>query len=85
MNRGRCLLAAAAVALLSGCAGDRGGGDGGADRPNLGGACQLKACACEKMDTPFWQRAETVPLEWQKDGSATCPAGYALRRTGAEK
>lgn len=80
MKRGLCLLAAAAVVMLSGCAGDRGGAE-----PNLGAACQLKACACEKTDTPFWQSAETVPLEWQKDGSATCPAGYALRRIDEKK
>lgn len=80
MNGGAFILAAAALALLSGCAGGAGSGE-----PNLGDACQLTPCACEKADTPFWQRAETVPLEWQADGSATCPAGYVLRRTDAKK
>ncbi|MBK8907928.1 MAG: hypothetical protein IPM60_08480 [Rhodospirillales bacterium] len=80
MNLRFFMLAAAALALLGGCA----GGPGSAE-PNLGAACQLKPCACEKIDTPFWKRAETVPLEWQADGSATCPAGYVLRRTDAEK
>lgn len=47
---------------------------------NLALACQLTKCICAKSGTPFFQRAETAPIEWGKTGEATCPEGFELRR-----
>jgi hypothetical protein len=53
--------------------------------PNLAGACQMTKCVCADASAMFWQAAETVPIEWQPNGDASCPSGYALVRVKDEK
>lgn len=47
---------------------------------NLAGACQMTKCVCADTSALFWQAAETVPIEWRRNGDAACPPGYALVR-----
>ena len=54
-------------------------------KPNLAGACQMTPCVCADTSTLFWQAAETVPIQWQRNGDASCPPGYALVRSDEDK
>jgi hypothetical protein len=45
----------------------------------------MTKCVCADASAMFWQAAETVPIEWQPNGDASCPSGYALVRVKDEK
>ena len=60
-----------ALGLLAGCS------DAPAESPAaLAGACQFSKCDCKA------RRGPAVPVVWQQDGTASCPAGYTLGPSG---
>lgn len=68
------LIAIIAVALsLSACAKTL------PDDPKLALACQTKDCICTEQVLPVFWPPETVPILWQANGDAHCPAGYVLQ------
>ncbi|WP_051013549.1 hypothetical protein [Pararhodospirillum photometricum] len=44
-------------------------------------ACATTPCTCTSTTGGFFTNERTQPPEWTADGRATCPAGFALRRT----
>ena len=80
----RATVGGAALAALMGvsaCA----AGSQSQSQESLAGACQVTKCICADTSTMFWQAAQTVPIEWQPNGAASCPPGYALVRMPEEK
>lgn len=45
----------------------------------------MTKCICSNTSAPFWLSNDTAPIEWQKDGNAACPPGYALVRDEEDK
>ena len=45
----------------------------------------MTKCICADRSAMFWQAADTVPIEWLRNGSASCPPGYALVRVEDDK
>lgn len=73
------IAALAALTLAAACTAE------GQSTPNLAGACQVTKCVCAEKTTMFWQAADTVPIEWQQNGNASCPPGFALVRVKEDK
>ncbi len=73
------LAGLATVTLAAACSA------GSQSSANLAGACQMTPCLCADASAVFWQAAKTVPIEWQRDGDASCPPGYALVRAPEDK
>ena len=48
-------------------------------------ACQVTKCTCVDSTAPFMGAAKTVPVLWQKNGDASCPQGFELRRVATDK
>lgn len=44
-------------------------------------ACATTPCTCASTTGGFFTNERTQPPQWTPDGRATCPAGFALRRT----
>jgi hypothetical protein len=70
------IAALAALAGVSACS----AGSQSQSQSSLAGACQVTQCICADTATLFWQAAKTVPIEWQRNGNASCPPGFALVR-----
>lgn len=75
------MIALAVVTMLTGCSRGEGGPAGGV---NLSGTCQFRPCVCRPDDAPVWVNGRDQPVLWNPDGTASCPAGFSLKR-GKEK
>ncbi len=75
------IAALAALAGVSACS----AGSQSQSHSSLAGACQMTKCVCADTATPFWQAAKIVPIEWQRNGNASCPPGFALVRVEEDK
>ena len=53
--------------------------------PKLALACQTRDCVCTEQPQPVFGPAETVPILWQPNGDAYCPAGYVLKIVTEDK
>lgn len=47
--------------------------------PKLALACQTRDCVCTEQSQPVFGPAATVPILWQPNGDAYCPADYVLK------
>jgi hypothetical protein len=56
------------------------------DQATLSQACELAACTCRAATKSFWAReADAKPVQYRRDGTATCPEGYRLERKSSSR
>lgn len=49
-----------------------------ASQERLALACEVKKCRCVVQEKSMFSPARYAPVQWQPDGSASCPEGQYL-------